>query len=82
MNKTEYKISVASSRRYARAHGWSLAKIDAAEDCASDWANHIQNTSDEAWNNSEWRNDTASYLCSITDDEFDGVWQKACGFTE
>lgn len=82
MRKTEYLKNIAEIRRAARRAGWSLAKVDAAERCAGEWANATQNTSGEEWDWNAWRAETVSHFCSFTDGEFDGYWQECAGFTE
>jgi len=82
MTKTAYARQIAEIRRFARKAGWSLRKVDAAQGCAADWANATQNTRNDSWNDSEWRDEAVTHFSDFTDGDHDGHWQETCGFKE
>ena len=81
MNKTTYNNAIAETRRMARRDGWLLAKVDAAENCAMDWANATQNNSGEAWDHAAWRKEVVAHFATFTDSD-DTYWMECCGYTE
>ena len=78
MTKTQYRNNIASSRRHARRSGWSLAKVDAAQQCAAMWACESQFKLHT--NEDEWRNEAANTFLRFTEGKYDGYWQECVDF--